>query len=314
MHSRVRDLSGKRFGKLKVIKFAYSKKLYDKGSQRRAFFHCKCDCGGKKIVPGIFLHNKNTQSCGCIIPPKYKIDETYFEKINREDKAYFFGLLITDGTVSSNDSKFDNKRIILELDKNDKHILDTFRKYLKTKKHLGHSVRKARRYKKYKIGASDTYILNISNVKMREDAIKLGLRPAKTKNLSMPTNKIIPHKLMNHFIRGVFDGDGTVGKYGNSRICAIDSGSILFLKQLKKYLNKLNIKNTDILVVERPSPSLGTPTKNWRLAIHPSMKKGSRANKITAENLKNFYKLLYKDCSKNLFFIRKKKKFIKILK
>ena len=46
------DLSGKRFGKLKVIKFLYFKKLYDKEGKRRAFFLCKCDCGGKKIANG----------------------------------------------------------------------------------------------------------------------------------------------------------------------------------------------------------------------------------------------------------------------
>ena len=116
MHRSVRDLSGKRFGKLKVIKFVYSKKLYDKAvGQKRAFFLCKCDCGGKKIVPGILLHNKNTQSCGCIVPPKYPIDEAYFEKVDREDKAYFLGLLITDGTVSYKGAK-PGKRIILELE------------------------------------------------------------------------------------------------------------------------------------------------------------------------------------------------------
>ena len=41
--------------------------------------------------------------------------------------------------------------------------------------------------------------------KMYKDIIKLGLKPNKTKTVKFPTNKIIPHKLMRHFMRGVFD-------------------------------------------------------------------------------------------------------------
>ena len=61
------DLSGKRFGKLKVVKFLYFRKLYDKEGKRRAFFLCKCDCGGKKIIPGIQLHNGQVKSCGTAV-------------------------------------------------------------------------------------------------------------------------------------------------------------------------------------------------------------------------------------------------------
>lgn len=307
------DLSGKRFGKLKVIKFLYFKKLYDKEGKRRAFFLCKCDCGGKKIANGNQLQTGHIKSCGCIVERKYFIDETYFKKINREDKAYFLGLLITDGTVSKEENK-KNQRIILEMQKKDRHILDTFKKFLKTKKPLGYSKRKARKYKKYKIGKSETYVLNISNIQMRKDIIKLGIKPQKTKTVSLPSNKIIPHRLMRHFIRGVFDGDGTSSKTRTTRTVSITSGSIKFLKQLKKYLTKYNIFNTTIVKYTRRSPGLGSWSKNSTLSINPALIRNSRRNKITSENQKRFFDLLYKNSSKDLFLIRKKRNFINAMK
>ena len=50
---------GMKFGKLTVIKFAYTK-------DRKKYFLCKCDCGNTKIILGASLTNGHTKSCGCI--------------------------------------------------------------------------------------------------------------------------------------------------------------------------------------------------------------------------------------------------------
>lgn len=52
------DLSGKRFGKLNVIKYAGFK-------NGRAMWECKCDCGNVLEVRGDSLISGNTKSCGC---------------------------------------------------------------------------------------------------------------------------------------------------------------------------------------------------------------------------------------------------------
>lgn len=49
------DLTGRKVGKLKVI--SYSGKNH---------WLCKCDCGNEKLVRGLGLRRKTTQSCGCI--------------------------------------------------------------------------------------------------------------------------------------------------------------------------------------------------------------------------------------------------------
>lgn len=53
-----KDLTGKRFGRLTVLRFE-GKKL------GHLMWECKCDCGEMRIVRGSALTSMNTQSCGC---------------------------------------------------------------------------------------------------------------------------------------------------------------------------------------------------------------------------------------------------------
>lgn len=53
------DLSGKRFGKLVVIK------REENASNGDARWLCKCDCGKHKIIRGTALNHGLTVSCGC---------------------------------------------------------------------------------------------------------------------------------------------------------------------------------------------------------------------------------------------------------
>lgn len=56
------DLTGKRFGKLIVIK-QFSKTVNRKIQTR---WLCKCDCGNEIVVRQGNLHTGNTKSCGCL--------------------------------------------------------------------------------------------------------------------------------------------------------------------------------------------------------------------------------------------------------
>jgi hypothetical protein len=66
MHYNI-DISiiGKRFRKLVVLSYEYSKKTSPKKSN--AYFKCQCDCGKTAIVMGNDLKTGNTGSCGCLI-------------------------------------------------------------------------------------------------------------------------------------------------------------------------------------------------------------------------------------------------------
>ena len=54
------DLSGKRFGKLVVIKRVGS------NNQGNSMWLCKCDCGKESIVNSQHLKSGQTKSCGCL--------------------------------------------------------------------------------------------------------------------------------------------------------------------------------------------------------------------------------------------------------
>lgn len=53
------DLTGRTFGKLKVLSFSY----YQKG--KYAYWNCKCECGNTKVIYGCNLKNGSVVSCGC---------------------------------------------------------------------------------------------------------------------------------------------------------------------------------------------------------------------------------------------------------
>lgn len=58
MRKLANDLTGKKFGKLKVIG------VHDTGS-RKTYYVCQCDCGNVKVVRADSLISGATKSCGC---------------------------------------------------------------------------------------------------------------------------------------------------------------------------------------------------------------------------------------------------------
>lgn len=62
----IKDLAGKKFGKLTVVRFA--------GTDERshAKWLCKCECGNEKTVTGSSLTSGNTKSCGCLTGSKHR--------------------------------------------------------------------------------------------------------------------------------------------------------------------------------------------------------------------------------------------------
>lgn len=60
-NSRTQDLTGKRFTRLKVLKFVGREEV-----SGRALWKCKCDCGEILTVNGTRLLSENVKSCGCL--------------------------------------------------------------------------------------------------------------------------------------------------------------------------------------------------------------------------------------------------------
>lgn len=61
MDRKIKDITGRRFGKLVAIKI--SSKRY--GKKKNIKWYCKCDCGKTVLVSSYGLCCGNTKSCGC---------------------------------------------------------------------------------------------------------------------------------------------------------------------------------------------------------------------------------------------------------
>lgn len=88
------DLTGRRFGRLTVIK----DDIVEQGHRK---WLCKCDCGNETIVLGISLLSGKTQSCGCIVGSigEQNIVNLFNDnKINYE-REYTFSDLRSDANV-----------------------------------------------------------------------------------------------------------------------------------------------------------------------------------------------------------------------
>jgi intein-encoded DNA endonuclease-like protein len=134
---------------------------------------------------------------------KYCIDETYFDKINTEEKAYFLGLLYADGN-----NRTKNHAVEISLIEEDKYILDKFAQELKTEKPL--YFKKLNDKNK---NWNNVFRLAFNSVKLSNRLNDLGVIPRKSLVLTFPSEDDVRSNLLKHFIRGYFDGDGCVSYY-----------------------------------------------------------------------------------------------------
>lgn len=124
-----------------------------------------------------------------------ELKENYFEKIDSEEKAYFLGLMYTDGNIRINKS---SKQIRLQLQLRDEEIIKKFKEELNSDSNLIYD----KRIGKECVG------IEITNKKLFDDLYSLGVIPNKT-YLSQSLPKV-PDKFLIPFLRGLFDGDGSL--------------------------------------------------------------------------------------------------------
>ena len=153
---------------------------------------------------------------------KYHINQDYF-KTWSNNMAYVLGLWFADGCI------YGGKIFDITLHAKDKYLLKQIAKELKYEGVLYDYVdRQAAR-------------LNFSCVVIYNDILKLGGMENKSNFIKFPQ---IPEEYLPDFIRGYFDGDGSVMNLKNNRLnSAIASGSKVFLDGLLKILReKANIE------------------------------------------------------------------------
>lgn len=126
---------------------------------------------------------------------RYTLSEDFFETIDSEEKAYWLGFIYADGYVG--DDRFNNL-VLSSIDK--EHIV----KFKETIKFTGQLRVGSGGYP----GSGENLIINFSSAKMTSDLRNKGLYPGKS--TTMESFPELEDFLIRHFIRGYFDGDGSV--------------------------------------------------------------------------------------------------------
>ena len=232
---------------------------------------------------------------------KYEVDENYFENIDTEEKAYWLGFLYADGYVRMIKYKSGADRygeLKLKLSIKDKKHLDLFKKCVGSSYTIKDAESITINNGKHSYSVCST--LRITNIKIVKDLFKHGCINKKTYKLNFP---ILAENLIRHFIRGYFDGDGSIsitkfkayqnkkGKINNgyTRTVNFTSGSLSFLMDIQNILHtKIN-------------------TTNLKVGLY---KKAYRIHWYSRNDINNVYNYLYKDST--IFLERKKEKFIEI--
>ena len=165
---------------------------------------------------------------------KIRFNEKFFDYWTNE-MAYILGLIYTDGNVDCRNLKKANSKGSyvqgrLTFSQKEIELVEKMLKLMDCDVKI--SFRKKRELKDTVAG--EMYYFSINSNKLFKRLQELGVNPNKSLNLKFP---IIPREYIRHFIRGCWDGDGTVyiEKNGGLRAGFV-SGSLEFIKTLKNHL------------------------------------------------------------------------------
>lgn len=149
---------------------------------------------------------------------RYTVNERFFDTWSRES-AWVTGWLVTDGHINE-------RSVDLTLQKQDKDVID------KVKSLLEFSGKKYER--------SHTETIRIYNRTLVDSLYKAGIpKENKTFDCKMP---YIPEKYMWDFIRGAFEGDGSIGRYKSGLAVNICGASKEFMLSINKFLNEHGVE------------------------------------------------------------------------
>lgn len=154
---------------------------------------------------------------------KKTINSNVFNEIDTEEKAYWLGFLMADGSVSDS-----NK---IELSSKDKDHIEKYKSFLNSQHKI--SVKKALLNGKEFV----SYRLNVQDKQIANDLKKYGCIPNKTFEMHLPN---IEKQFMRHWLRGYFDGDGciAIGKNKGTSYITLSSGNQYILEEICNFINQ----------------------------------------------------------------------------
>jgi len=169
-----------------------------------------------------------------------------------DEMAYVLGVIYTDGNLQN---RSHNPRTVkpygrLKLAQKERELLDKILILMECDAQIYFSKRR----QVGDIVAGEVYYFDIANQKIFSDLLNYGLSPQKSLVIGFPD---VPKEYIRHFIRGCWDGDGSVylDKRDNRIKASFVSGSLKFIEGLVKALKDEGIQETRINMREGKNPS-----------------------------------------------------------
>lgn len=150
----------------------------------------------------------------------FEVNETVnsdFFKTMSPDLAYILGLWITDGCAYERGS--------YSIGLKDKEVIEWVASKIGYKNKIWEITEK--------LNGSKRYFIQFTNQIAKQTFDQYGVVPNKSLITKMPT---LPKEFIPHFVRGVFEGDGSIGKYKYSYAFSIVSASEEFIVGIKNII------------------------------------------------------------------------------
>lgn len=144
-------------------------------------------------------------------------NEKCFSPVDTPETAYWLGLLAADGWIVTHHKE--PQGVALALHPRDMNLLREYARF------VGY-----RSEPKRTRPSAELYQVKITSKTMAQDLIDLGIKPVKSLTLELPT---IDDSLKPHFLRGLFDGDGSVSVRNRSITAQITTGSRRMAEQIR---------------------------------------------------------------------------------
>ena len=193
--------------------------------------------------------------------------------------GYWLGILGSDGCVASKENQ-----IYIELQQSDSELLEK----------LNVAIGNERPVKDYTTGRGyECSKLYFYSKQIKQDLAIYHIIPNKTYNPNFLFPETLQKEFIPDYIRGLFDGDGSIKMTGSSVTWQLDCSSENIILNIQSFLQEHNI-NTNITILPKTNISI------YRLYAY-----GNEKNR-------KIYNLLY-STSSNLFLRRKKEKFEELL-
>jgi len=169
------------------------------------------------------------------------VNKKFFSLWSNE-MSYILGMIIADGCLVNKRTRKDGtKQLLLDITSKDINLLKMIKGAMVAKQKIGLKSSGSGRGERY-------YHIQIGYQSVCKDLLKLGVMPRKTSKLN-PIK--VPSRYFSDFVRGFFDGDGTVYIYKVNNVPQIKAGfvstSLSFLVKFNQQLcNNLDIPTKSI--------------------------------------------------------------------